>query len=83
MSGWTIAWLAWFAAFLLIEGWALFNRTEGDTLSEHVWSWWHVHDRRPTVLVVLARVPLALFLTWLLLHLTFGWLTPTHPLPWR
>jgi hypothetical protein len=68
-----------FAAFLLIEGWALFNRTEGDTLSEHVWSWWRVRDSRPTLLVVLARIPLALFLLWLFVHLTFGWFTPTHP----
>lgn len=83
MSGWTLAWCGWLGAFLFIEGWALFNRTEGDTLSEHVWSWWHVHDPRPTVLVVLARIPLALFLLWLLVHLTFGWFTPTHPYPGR
>lgn len=81
MSGWTLAWCGWFAGFLLIEGWALFNRTEGDTLSEHVWRWWRVHDPRPTLAVKLARIPLALFLLWLLLHLTLGWFTPTHPYP--
>lgn len=79
----TVAWIFWLAFFLLVEGVALFNKRPGDTFSEHIWRVWHVFDRRPTALVIVARVPLGLFLLWLLLHLTFGVMTPTHPLPWR
>lgn len=32
-------WVAWGIMFLAGEGWALFNRTPGDTLSETVWYW--------------------------------------------
>lgn len=83
MSWYTVAWIFWVAFFLAVEGSALFNRRDGDTLSEHVWRIWHVFDPRPTALVIAARIPLALFLLWLLLHLVFGVMTPTHPLPWR
>lgn len=36
-SGWF--WIAWLAAFAIREGWALFNKTPGDTFSEFVWYW--------------------------------------------
>jgi hypothetical protein len=32
-------WVAWALMFLGGEGYALFNRTPGDTLSENVWYW--------------------------------------------
>jgi hypothetical protein len=32
-------WVAWALMFLGGEGYALFNRTPGDTLSETVWYW--------------------------------------------
>jgi hypothetical protein len=32
-------WVAWALMFLGGEGYALFNRTPGDTLSEQVWYW--------------------------------------------
>jgi hypothetical protein len=83
MSWYTVAWLAWLGFFGVVEGKALANRRDGDTFSEHVWRWFRVHDARPTPLIVVLRAVLALFLLWLLLHLTFGWLTPSHPLPWR
>ncbi len=35
----TGAWLLWIVAFLIIGASALFNSTPGDTLSEHVWTW--------------------------------------------
>lgn len=35
----TIAWLAWGLMFAVIEGLALANRDDGDTLSEHVREW--------------------------------------------
>jgi hypothetical protein len=82
MSWYTWAWLLWLAWFLAVEGVALANKRDGDTLSEHVWKWFHVRDPRPTWLVVVGRIVLGLFLLWLCLHLVFGWLTPTHPLPW-
>lgn len=34
-----IAWAGWLLYFLVFEGLALFNKTEGDTFSEHVWAW--------------------------------------------
>jgi hypothetical protein len=61
---------------------ALFNRRDGDTLSEHVWKWVGI-GRRWTIGFTLRRLVVVLFLGWLLLHLTLGWLTPSHPLPWR
>lgn len=82
MTWYTWAWIFWLAFFLLVEGKALFNKQPGDTFSEFVWKLFHVRDSRPTWLVVVARVVLGLFLIWLCLHLVFGWLTPTHPLPW-
>lgn len=82
MSWFTIAWLAWGAIFLAVEGWALANKTPHDTLSEHIWRWFRVRDPRPTALVVAARAVLALFLLWLAGHMVFGWFTPTDPLPW-
>ncbi|MFF3055009.1 hypothetical protein [Streptomyces sp. NPDC057909] len=39
MTVWSWLWVGWLAAFVVIEGKALFNKTEGDTLSEHVWRW--------------------------------------------
>lgn len=83
MSWYLATWLFWLLFFLVVEGEALFNRRDGDTFSEFTWRLFRVHDRRPTWLVVAGRVLLGTFLLWLLLHLTFGWLTPTHPLPWR
>lgn len=82
MDWYTAGWLAWIAAFLLLELPALANKRDGDTLSEHVWRWFRVFDSRHTPLTWALRTTLLLFLGWLLLHLAFGWLTPTHPLPW-
>lgn len=81
MSVWTWAWLAWIAAFLAIEGLALADKDREDTLSEHVWKWFGVRGPDaglkgwPTVLGLAARGLLLIFLTWLLLHLSFGWLS--------
>lgn len=35
----TNGWLALLAGGLALEGAALLNKKEGDTLSEHVWAW--------------------------------------------
>lgn len=45
MSGFTIAWLVWGLAFAAIELPAVFNKTKGDTLSEHIWKWFAVKDK--------------------------------------
>ena len=81
MSGWTLLWLLWGGAFLLIEGVALLNRSIDDTLSEHFWRWLAVGDRMPTWLVWTLRAGVLLFCLWLGFHLSFGWFTPTHPWP--
>lgn len=78
MSGWTIAWLVWLAAFAAIEGPALFNKTPGDTLSEHVWKWFATERKTgaPPVSgwVRARRFVLLAGTAWVLLHfLTGGW----------
>lgn len=75
MSWYTVAWLAWIAAFALVEGKALLSKQRGDTLSEHIWAWFRVKDPRPTVLTWVLRSVLLVFLAWLTLHLGFGWLS--------
>lgn len=82
MNGWVLWWCAWGLAFLGVEGVALLNTRDGDTLSEQFWRAFHVYDRRPTVLVVIGRVILGLFGVWLTVHMTFGTMTLSHPLPW-
>lgn len=83
-KGWyTVAWLLWLVALGVLEGSALFNSITGDTLSEHTWAWFHVFDPHAGVGWGLARVGLGLFLAWLAFHLTFGWFTPSHPVPGR
>jgi len=79
---WTGLWIGWLIGFLLIEGVALFRRTPGATLSEHIWIWFRVRDSRPTRLVVVCRVLLGVFLIWLFGHLTFGIWTLSDPWPW-
>lgn len=72
----TIAWILWGIAFLAIEIPALlFSRQPGATLSEHIWAWFRVKDKRPTAYTWFLRAVLLAFLTWLLLHLGFGWLS--------
>jgi hypothetical protein len=83
MSWYTVAWVGWLLLFLGLELPALASRVPGETLSEHVWSWFKVLDDRHTPITWVLRSVLLLFLGWLFLHLGFGWLTPSHPLPWR
>lgn len=77
----TIGWLLWFAAFLALEVPALANHVDGDTLSEHVWAWFHVLDPHPGLIFIAGRVLLGLGLLWLLFHFVMGWFTPSRPLP--
>jgi hypothetical protein len=75
MSGYTIAWLAWLGAFVVIEGKALFNKAEGDTLSEHVWRWFKtgkMSNRTPSAGVRIRRFTLLAFMAWLSVHFLTG-----------
>lgn len=68
----TIAWIIWIGMFLAIEGQALLNDREGDTLSEHVWKWFAIKDKPRWY--KLRRFALLAFLAWLTTHfLTGGW----------
>lgn len=67
----TWLWIGWIGAFAVIEGAALINKDEGDTLSEHVWNWFKVKDekspRRTFRMVMLGG-----FLGWLSIHFMTG-----------
>lgn len=69
MSGWTIAWLVWIAAFFGIEGPALFNRQNGDTLSEHLRAWFAINNKSNTGWVRVRRLGLVLPLAWFCFHI--------------
>lgn len=70
---WTVLWLAWGAVFVLIEGAALTTRTPGATLSEHVWAWLLLRDRKHRGVSIALRVLLLAFMTWLTGHFLFRW----------
>jgi len=72
MSGWAWVWLVWMSVFAVVEGMALANKSKDDTLSEHVWKWFHVDGRRPTGFTWVLRGLLLTFLVWLVGHLGFG-----------
>lgn len=40
---WRTIWLVWIGAFLVIEGIAVFNNEDDDTLSELVWDFVTIH----------------------------------------
>lgn len=77
----TWIWVALGAAAFVTEMVALFNRKDGDTLSEQMWKLLRVEDARPSTAVWVGRGLVALFLLWLVPHFLFGWFTPSHPLP--
>lgn len=62
MNAFTAAWIFWLLMFAAIEGAALVNRKRGDTLSEHIWSWFAVRDKpkgwvaRRRILVAFSRL---------------------------
>lgn len=61
---------------------ALFNRKDGDTLSEHFWKVARVDDPRPTPMAWTIRGLIALVMLWLAGHFSMGWWTPSDPWPW-
>jgi hypothetical protein len=62
----TYLWIGWLLAFLGIEGFALARKEKGDTLSEHVWSWFSVKERKGGY--KWRRGVLGAFLAWLVAH---------------
>lgn len=75
MNWFTVIWLTLGTIGGITEIVALARKERHDTLSEHVWAWWHVYDRRPTPLVVVGRVVLLTIMVWLTGHFAFGWWT--------
>lgn len=64
------AWLAWLAAFAVLEGIALLNRRDGDTLSENVWR--ALLPSRGAPYWRLRRFVLLAFCAWLSAHFLTG-----------
>lgn len=66
MSVWTLLWLAWIAAFGVIEGVAIFNDRREDTLSEHFRAWFKTDRKRGrTAWIVVSGV----FFAWFVVHI--------------
>lgn len=73
MSFFTIGWLVWIGFFVVLEGVALTNKKENDTLSSHVWKWFAI--KKDGKLSKTRRTTLAAGLLWLSIHfLTGGWM---------
>lgn len=70
MTGWTTAWILWAAMFATIELPALLNKTPGDTLSEHIWTWFAIRNKPKQWR--LRRAALLTGIAWLTLHLLTG-----------
>ena len=70
---WTRAWLAWIAAFFVIEGSALARHQPQNTLSDHVWAWANVpRHLAPTRETRMRRLALLAFVAWLSAHFLTG-----------
>lgn len=70
ISPWTVAWVAWIAAFFAIELPAVLNKAKGDSLSEHVWSWASIKGKGTAY--KWRRFALLSFLAWLVAHFLTG-----------
>jgi hypothetical protein len=69
MSGYTLAWAAWLAAFAVIEGRALANKTPGDTFSEHTRRWFATHTKGGRLAFAIVWCT---FGVWYLVHILMG-----------
>lgn len=70
LNAYTIAWVAWFAYFAVVEFLALTNDTPGDSLSEHGWEWAAIRVKGRNWR--LRRVVMLFLLIWLALHILTG-----------
>ena len=64
----TIAWIGWLIAFVVIEAIAIKSKARGDTLSEHVWSWFSLRKSKKNVFTY----GFLLFWLWLTIHFVTG-----------
>ena len=78
-SAYTLGWIIWFLIFAVIEGKALANSRDNDTLSEHVWAFAGLNVRRgdrdlrsPTGWTRFRRFLVLTLCCWLLAHFTTG-----------
>lgn len=72
----TAAWVAWIAAFVILESAALARRAQGaqdETLSAHVWRWFAIRGPRDSARTWAGRGVLLVAGVWLTGHLAFGW----------
>ena len=70
---WSRAWVAWIAAFFVIEGSALARGRPVDTLSDHVWKAFDIpHHVAPTRETRMRRLALLAFVAWLSAHFLTG-----------
>jgi hypothetical protein len=69
MDGYTLAWVAWLAAFALIEGKAIANKTPGDTFSEHTRKVFATHTKPGKAAFAVVWVG---FAAWYLVHILGG-----------
>jgi hypothetical protein len=73
MTVWSWLWVCWLGAFAVIEGVALVRKDKGDTLSEHVWKWFHTQQGQKTDGTTrLRRFGLLAFMAWLAVHFLTG-----------
>jgi hypothetical protein len=63
---WEILWFGWVLAFVIIEGIAIRNDIDGDTLSEHIRKWFRI-DTRPGRTVFL--IAFGGFVAWFAVHI--------------
>lgn len=69
----TWLWIGWLGVFVVVEGIALFNKREDDTLSHHIWKWFSLKDETGRF-AKLRRTIFLGFMAWLVAHfVTGGW----------
>lgn len=69
---WKWFWLAWIVSFLAAEGFAIFSKQKGDTLSEHVWDWADFRNAKWSKSRVVGTAGIFGLLMWLLIHFVTG-----------
>lgn len=69
---WTIAWVLWLLAFLVVEVPAAIRKAGLDTFSENVWLWFGI-KYSPRPYKGARRAVLTVFMVTLYGHLAFGW----------